>query len=70
MGQPSVDQCLRWAEEARATEMQELDALRTALEACLPFAKRAVDNSRDVDKFKAARSAYRLGAAALGIEHE
>lgn len=50
--------------------MQELDALRTALEACWPYAKRAMDSARDVDKFKAARSAHRLGAAALGVEHE
>lgn len=50
--------------------MQELDALRTALEACLPYAEKAMNNARDVDKFKAARSAYRLGAAALGVEHE
>lgn len=70
MGSPTTEQCLRWAAEARQTEMQELDALRTALEACLPFAEKAMNGARNLDKFRAARSAYRLGAAALGIEHE
>lgn len=70
MGAPTTDQCLRWAAEARQAEMQELDALRTALEACWPYAKRAMDSARDVEKFKQARSAHRLGAAALGVEHE
>lgn len=70
MGQPTVDQCLAWMAEARQTEMQMTDAYRAALEACLPYAQKAMSNARDAERFKAARSAYRLGAAALGLEHE
>lgn len=55
---------------ASQRDMELADAYRSALEACLPYAERAMNNARDVEKFRQARSAYRLGAAALGIEHE
>lgn len=51
-------------------ELELSASLRAALEACLPYAERAMNNAREVEKFRQARSAYRLGCAALGIEHD
>jgi len=70
MGAPTAADRLAELTEAMQRDMQLADCYRTALEACLPYAERAMNNARDVEKFRAARSAYRLGAAALGIEHE
>lgn len=70
MGAPTNVDRLADLTSAMQRDMEIADALRTALEACWPYAEKAMNNARDVQKFKAARSAYRLGAAALGVEHE
>lgn len=51
-------------------ELELTASLRAALEACLPYAEKAKDNARTEKQFKQARSAFRMGCAALGIEHE
>lgn len=70
MGAPTTTEALALLEMASRRDMELADAFRTALESCLPYAERAMNNAREIDKFQKARSAYRLGAAALGIEHE
>lgn len=70
MGAPTTaERLIELADDLRR-EMDETEALREALKACLPFAEMVKDGARDERKFKAARSAYRMGCAALGIEHD
>jgi hypothetical protein len=55
---------------AMDVELELSAALRSALEACLPYAEKAKENARTDKQFKQARSAYRMACAALGIDHE
>jgi hypothetical protein len=50
--------------------MELADAYLIALEAAEKYVRRAMDNARDADKFKAARNDYRLVCAALGKDHD
>ena len=70
MGAPTATERLAILAEAMQRDMDLADAYRVALEASLKYVRRAMDNARDAEKFKAARSDYRLCCAALGIEHE
>lgn len=70
MLEPTVDQCLMWATQARQREMDLLEAYRVALEACADEVKDKMDRARDLNRFRRARSAYRLACAALGREHD
>ena len=70
MGAPTATERLAHLAEAMQRDMDLADAYRAALEACLPYAEKAKDNARTEKQFKQARSAYRMGCAALGIEHE
>jgi hypothetical protein len=65
----TADRMMELAEQM-TIDAQEREHLRDALRMCLPFARNAMDHARDVEKFKAARSAYRMGCAALGMDHE
>jgi hypothetical protein len=56
--------------EQMSLDAQEREHLRDALRMCLPYARAAMDHARDAAKFKQARSAYRLGCAVLGMDHE
>jgi hypothetical protein len=70
MGAPTVSYYLQQAQEAHQREMELIDAYRVALEACARYAEQAMNNARDAEKFKAARSAHRLACAALGRDHD
>lgn len=64
----TADRMMELAEQM-TLDAQEREHLKEALIACLPFVMAAMDHARDVDKFKRARSAYRLSCAVLGAEH-
>ena len=70
MGAPTATERLAHLAEAMQRDMDLADAYRVALEASLKYVRRAMDNARDAEKFKAARNDYRLCCAALGIEHD
>lgn len=65
----TADRMMELAEQM-TLDAQEREHLREALRMCLPYAERAKDNARDDKTFKAARSAYRMGCAALGMDHD
>jgi len=65
----AADRMLELAEQM-SLDAQEREHLREAVRMCLPYARAAMDHARDVEKFKSARSAYRMGCAALGMDHD
>lgn len=70
MGVASTADRMMEIAEQMSLDAQEREHLREALRMCLPYARSAMDHARDAAKFKAARSSYRMGCAALGIDHE